>query len=284
MAESSIWAKVFPTGADTGGPGWAVLSVTDGDPVIVSWPAVTEGPPAGYEIEIDGGAPTDAGNVTAYSATGLSEGEHIFRVRPYNADNEYGSWSAPAVGNAVSWNEATGGTLTVVQNYNGTGETWNVHTFTANGDFVVSRASKDFEVCYVGGGGGGCNGGGGGGNSGGGGKGARLAMPIAAGTYPIVIGGGGSGGDVNDGGDGGATTCFGLTGAGGTAGHSWGTGYGGMAIQDSIRGVLDWYGHNPGPRAYTVVGYGGGGGGGAESGNWGYGGAGGAVVVAYRVG
>jgi len=53
------------------------------------------------------------------------------------------------------WNSATGGTVTDVDNYNGTGQKWRVHTFTDSGTFTVTNAGKPFRVLVVGGGGGG---------------------------------------------------------------------------------------------------------------------------------
>ena len=74
----------------------------------------------------------------------------------------------------MNYNEATGGTETVVDDYNGTGEQWAVHTFTSSEAFEVASSSKPFHTMVVGGGGSGAGGsdsethsyGGGGGGSG----------------------------------------------------------------------------------------------------------------------
>ena len=58
-------------------------------------------------------------------------------------------------GNAPIWaavNKATGGNVTDVPNYNGTGETWRVHEFTGNGTFSVEVAIDPFRVGMIGGG------------------------------------------------------------------------------------------------------------------------------------
>lgn len=87
------------------------------------------------------------------------------------------------------YNAATGGTVADVTNYNGTGETWRVHTFTAGANFVVSNAPKPFKVLSVAGGGAGYT------NnidtSGGGGGGEVIkddAADIPVGTHAVVVG------------------------------------------------------------------------------------------------
>lgn len=53
------------------------------------------------------------------------------------------------------FNDATGGTIAEISNYNGTGEIWRVHTLTSNGTFDVSSSFEPFRILIVGGGGGG---------------------------------------------------------------------------------------------------------------------------------
>jgi hypothetical protein len=279
--------KVYPSdgSGDTGGPGWVVLTAEDGgNVVILSWGAAHT-TTTGYEVSIDGQI-IDVGLVNEYEVSGLVIGQdYVFKVRAYDTNNLKGGWSAPLTAQASGFNLATGGTETDVPDYNGTGETWRVHTFNSNADFVVSNASLPFEVLWVGGGGGGCSGSGGNGNSGAGGRGGRVSETIAVGTWPVVIGGGGSGGDVSNAGGGGQTTFHGHTGDGGPGGTSGSTPGGGLSITDTISGVSVNYGHNAWPRAYTNMpnGPGGGGGGGELAGHWGAGGAAGQVVVAYRI-
>ena len=74
----------------------------------------------------------------------------------------------------LNYNEATGGTVTEIDDYNGTGETWRTHTFLASETFEIASSPKPFHTIVVGGGGSGAGGqntqtysyGGGGGGSG----------------------------------------------------------------------------------------------------------------------
>lgn len=50
------------------------------------------------------------------------------------------------------FNAATGGLVTDVPNYNGTGETWRVHTFTSSGTLTVTSAPRPFRTLVVAGG------------------------------------------------------------------------------------------------------------------------------------
>ena len=58
-------------------------------------------------------------------------------------------------GTPVLFNEAVGGTITEVADYNGTGETWRIHTFTGYGSktFTVIQDTQPFTVIAWGGGG-----------------------------------------------------------------------------------------------------------------------------------
>jgi hypothetical protein len=147
-----------------------------------------------------------------------------------------------------------------------------VHTFTAGGDFTVTKAAHPFRTLLVGGGGGGRttqdddNPGGGGGvvNE-------VAEVVLTVGAHPVVVG---TAGPV--GGNGGESSLNGLTAAGGTAGSQYGggnsgsrtggagsseqagggagageNGYGGAdwlagdggnGVQSDITGVLTWYG------------------------------------------
>lgn len=88
---------------------------------------------------------------------------------------------------------ASGGTLSTISNYNGTGQTWNVHTFTSNGTFTVTRASAfGMRVLTVGGGG---NGGCGGPYFTAGGRGGRgqpthnASVSVPIGAHSVTVGG-----------------------------------------------------------------------------------------------
>lgn len=92
------------------------------------------------------------------------------------------------------FNDATGGTITTVTDYNGTGQTWRVHSFTSSGTFTVTRSNFPYKVLVVGGGGGGGN------NNqsatnGGGGAGGYLydaSSTISINSYSVTVGSGGA--------------------------------------------------------------------------------------------
>lgn len=96
------------------------------------------------------------------------------------------------------FNLATGGTETTVTNYNGTGQTWKVHTFTGNGTLSVTRNQDLFSILVVGGGAAGCIGVCGTGQSscagsgGGGGGYVNTNTTISLGSHTVTIGLGGT--------------------------------------------------------------------------------------------
>lgn len=295
MAESAIWVKVFPstTSGDTGGPGWDVLTATAAGPdVVLSWPAAG-GSPAGYEIVVDGQI-QDVGNVLTKTVTGLATGvEHTFKVRAYDAGGLFGGWSSEKKATPLGWNAATGGTITDVDNYNGSGQRWRVHKFTSNGSFDVSVATGTFRWLVTGGGGG-C-GWTEGGNSCGGGNAASAsndAATIAVGSHAVTVGAGGANGQYgvnygngNNAGGNGGTTVFGSisTCGGGQGGpYNGGNVAGGSSLTSDITGASVVYCNGPrnsdltngaGSTAYTGSGPYSGPPGGA-----------GVVIVAYRIG
>jgi len=118
------------------------------------------------------------------------------------------------------WNEATGGTVTTVANYNGTGEIWKVHTFTTNQNMVILNASNPFRVLVQGGGAGWgvfWSPGGTGSGGGSGGTDERASFTTTPGTYAVVVGGRGhNGGYQVFGGAGGTSSIFGISATGGT--------------------------------------------------------------------
>ena len=174
---------------------------------------------------------------TSASVTGLSAATtYSFEVRAQNAVGN-GAPGSSVSATTTAFNGATGGTETVVSNYNGTGQTWRVHTFTTSGNFTVTAGSQPFSVLLVGGGAGGA-GGVGLQSAGGGGAGGRILdtnRTISPGTYAITVGNAGGGGAYNTQGPNGQnTTAFGLTAVGGggggrvnTTGSSGGSGGGG---------------------------------------------------------
>ena len=123
------------------------------------------------------------------------------------------------------WNSATGGTVTDVDDYNGTGQKWRVHTFTDSGTFTVSNGSKPFRVLWLGGPGSGGYAAGGACWSGGGGAGGYVendAVSIEPGSHSITVGKRGSGATQNYGTASTNTVAFGVTAyAGGNGASSW---------------------------------------------------------------
>ena len=189
------------------------------------------------------------------------------------------------------FNNATGGTVTEVQNYNGTGELWRVHTFTGNGSFEVLDSQQPFRVAAIGGGGGGrrhnCH------NSGGGGQFTDTDYTIPVGAHSVSIGGGGNGGSggagtyCQTGSNGGAVSLGSvMTMAGGKAGGTGGENY--TERTTNILGSnVTWGGGSPTnnngnrPGRGGGAGNGDGGSGGAYYGSRGYRGE---LIVAYQIG
>lgn len=52
----------------------------------------------------------------------------------------------------AKYSDAVGGTVTLVSNYNGTGETWRVHSFTSSGTLTVRSNAQPFRALVLGGG------------------------------------------------------------------------------------------------------------------------------------
>lgn len=192
----------------------------------------------------------------------------------------------------AAYNEASGGTVTTITNYNGTGQTWKVHRFNSNGTFTVTRSVGvyPFRVLIVGGGGGGGSGGGNQHGAGGnGGFGSDFTLnSLALQNHSITIGNGGGGN-----GNGSATQAFGYTANGGTAGAYMGgadTHGSTNGPNSNITGSLFQYGRFGGGVHYNW-GYaagpantGQGGGGGQNTGGFGPGpGGSGVAIISYRV-
>ena len=240
-----------------------------------------------YEYAQDSGAAVDVGNVLTHTVTGLTNGQqYTFKVRAVYNDASVGSWSNVVAVTPQSFNEATGGTVTDVSNYNGTGETWRVHTFTGNGTFTVIRAAQSFHRLVVGGGSGGSSEFGGMTRGGDVVEYAAAALPV--GDYAVTIGAGGGGctrpGDWT-------TSCTGSPGGLSTfigngindAANGGSTTNTASNVTSTISGVSYVYGSNniAGVGTYGARGRGNNTGQGAESGGPG---TSGVVIVAYRIG
>lgn len=129
-----------------------------------------------------------------------------------------------------AWNSATGGTVTDVPNYNGTGQTWRVHTFTASGTFTVAMAAQPFRALVIGGGGSGGSGQNVYAHGGGGGAGGVFlsdTLTIPAGIHAVTVGNGGASVSNARGNDGGASSIGSLAiGNGGGGGGAQNVGAG----------------------------------------------------------
>jgi len=187
--------------------------------------------------------------------------------------------------------EATGGTT---QEYNSGGKRFKSHTFTSNGDFVVtqvgnvdesgSRNQVDYFILAGGAGGGRDSNGTGPGGAGGGAGGFRTTISptpsntavnakiiVTQSTFPVIVGAGGSGGAPNTGGGapGGNSSALGITATGGGGGGSpssnpgsGGSGGGGQRSTGGAAGIVG-QGHNGGNGPTSNNGAGGGGAGSA---------------------
>lgn len=114
-----------------------------------------------------------------------SNASYFWRMSYQDASGAWSAWSVPTVfATGVLVDPGEGGTIT----YDGA---YTIHTFTANGSFVLP-AAKTVEVLVVAGGGGG--GGGVGGGGGGGGVKHAPAQALASGSYAITVGNGGGAG------------------------------------------------------------------------------------------
>lgn len=155
------------------------------------------------------------------------------------------TWTA--YGGSFNPNVATGGTVTDVAGYNGTNQTWRVHTFTSNGTFSITSSISNFRYLIVAGGGGGsgCEGNnaqgivGGAGGAGGIIENTGKILPV--GNMAVTVGGAGGGSCGGPGGTGGSSSfdsqtanggghggghwaCGGGSGGSGGGGRSWNEG------------------------------------------------------------
>ena len=91
-----------------------------------------------------------------------------------------------------AFNAASGGTETIVDDYNGTGEQWKTHTFLATDTLNITSSFRPFSYLLVGRGGDPgtypVNQGGAGGGGGGGGFINKTGQDITAGSYEVFIG------------------------------------------------------------------------------------------------
>ena len=177
----------------------------------------------------------------------------------------------------LNYNVASGGTETVVNNYNGTGQTWKVHTFASASTFTVDTDSgQPWSILVIGGG---YNGNGatadcctvglrGGGGAGGGGRYINnSSATLSTGSNTVTIGGGNGGISVL----GSYTTTSGYSnggGGGGGAGGGGGNGAGGsVGLTSTITGSSIQYSGGGGGGGHATTATVGGGAGAAGAGN-----------------
>ena len=240
--------------------------------VTLSWsaPASDGGAPViDYTVTTSpgGGTCTVVAPGTSCTVTGLgSAPSYSFTV---SARNVVGSSSSSISASAIPFNNATGGVITTVANYNGTGQTWRVHTFNGSGTLTVTSASAPFAVAAIGGGGGG----GGSNNSHHGGAGSpgviaqNSSVTLTTGAKPVTVGTGGAGSDYW--GSSGGASSMGATsasgGGGGWNGHEGSSGnpfpsvgpstnYGGAgSVEYGRPGAGGWAGTAPGGTGWNGV-------------------------------
>lgn len=278
---------------------WDVMTATaQGSSVALSWPTAG-GNPSYYEVSLDNSI-INVGNVTSYTASGLIVGQtYNFKVRPVYSDGSTGGWSYFKNRGPNGFNNASGGnTVTTINNYNSTGQTWKIHTFTSNGTFSVTDSPNinSFRTLVVGGGG---SGGGATGGGGGGGQVIDTTTNLSLGDYAITVGSqnlsssigalvtavaggsgtsgrqgayngcGGPGGTSGNGFGGGSYACGGYSergGGGGGADGSGSGGTGGIGKLTNIRGSSERFGGGGGGGGSANNGAGGGGSGGGGGG------------------
>lgn len=151
-------------------------------------------------------------------------------------------------------NNATGGTVVDIPNYNSTGKKWRTHTFTSGtNSFTVLSGAESFRILAVGGGGGGSPGGGdirsGYGGGGNGGSVVDSFYTINPSTVSVTVGGGA--GHISAGpgtsslnGNGGSSSSVGsLVSAGGGRGGVRNTGADSPTVNSNITGTNLSYGY-----------------------------------------
>lgn len=287
-------------------PGTPTISITTSGRIDVTWSAPASNGGAAlsdYALQwsSNGGANWNtwshgAAWATAANVTGLSDySSYVVRVAAVNAAGQ-GSWSATSASKALR-NDATGGTVSDVSNYNGTGQTWRIHRFDSSGTLTITSAPHVFSALAVGGAGGGTGGSGGGtsqantaaGRGGNGGSvwqttsfypsvGALNVVVGAAGANGGIYGTGGAGtasgfptGNVSGGASvsGWSSSAYALGGAG--AGGSQSGGTGGAGVASNITGSTIYYGAGGGGGNGTYMGWDvapGGSGVGGSGGSW----------------
>ena len=326
-ANAPLWIVSLGQGggdaAAVGGPGAPTITKVGNIVTFTAGEEGAAGPTLGYGCEIEPEGPTLEMQAPDPSAGGTIV---ITDFTPYT-DYVVSIYGVNAAGRGkaaqtdpfqINWNEATGGTVTDVDNYNGTTEKWRVHAFTDTGTFTVTEAPQDFRVLVVGSAGGGGSGADGslgyGGGGGGGGGAVDSVVTLEPNDYTATVGAVGvTRTDISNqayGGGGGASSLGSVVSAGGGGGghstwHASPNSKGGNSggPQSHTGGTVgsspggagasaggNASGHSVGPgfasniTGTNVTSYGRGGGGGGSGWLHGNAGAKGTVIVAYRIG
>jgi hypothetical protein len=165
-------------------------SATGNTTASLSWSApIISGDSAVTSYIVTGGGTANVSGTTA-TITGLTANtSYAFVVRAFNGVGSGLPATAASI-TTLNFNDATGGTTTEVSNYNGTGQTWRVHTFNSSGTFTVTASTQTFRGLVVGGGGAG--GGALGGGGGGGGVNNNTSLTLSNQAYTVTVNGGGA--------------------------------------------------------------------------------------------
>ena len=163
VALSTIDSGISNELAEPEVPGIVTITNPEGGEII-NFTAGTEGtsPITGYVAAVIPSGPTTT-VVSADLAVGgyveLSDftfdTDYIVSI---SAVNEFGQGEAAYTNSFIIedvYNEASGGTEIIDDDYNGTGERWKIHTFLSNETFEVTSSPNPFRVLVVAGGGGG---------------------------------------------------------------------------------------------------------------------------------
>jgi hypothetical protein len=133
-------------------------SAINNNQVDISWAApriIGDSAVTGYTVSVTPTAGSVSRTGTTASITGLTRNtSYTFTVIAQNAIGN-GSAVTSATITTQNFNNATGGSTSVITNYNGTGQTWRVHTFTSNATFTVVDSVNTFRYLVCGGGAGG---------------------------------------------------------------------------------------------------------------------------------
>lgn len=147
LVERSLYDLSFSAGV----PSQPELTITTATGEL-SWTvpsSSTAGPILGYGISVFPEGPTWVISGTTAVVSNYSPGvTYTFTVWGVNIAG-VGIPSTPK-SITIGFNVATGGTETTVSNYNGTGQTWKVHTFTSSSSLNITSAQLPFNILLVG--------------------------------------------------------------------------------------------------------------------------------------